>query len=119
MLAVALDGIVTGPRCATGEAQRGVAERSAELEDALGVDRGRERTEQRTVRIGIGAAAMACSMRHRRCPYLCEWIDRLLFGHEMPRIPKMTPQPQEGQHDPSCQRRRSRHRFVVWRVGQP
>src|SRR3982074_1971018 len=78
VLAVAFDRIDDRLRRATGEAQSGVAERGAELEDALGVNRGSKRTEQGAVAVGPGAATMLRTMRQRRRAHLRQWIDRLL-----------------------------------------
>jgi hypothetical protein len=63
------------------EAQRGVAECGAELEDSLGIGGSGQCAEQRTVRMGIGAAAMLRAMRQRRRTDVHEWINRFLLSH--------------------------------------
>src|SRR5262249_35195515 len=85
MLAVALDGINPRLGRTMGKAQRGVAERGAELEDAPGVARSRQRAEQRAVAIGPRAAAVLGAVRLRRVPHLRKRIDRFPRSHASPR----------------------------------
>ena len=76
VLGIALDGVDPGLRRAVGERQRGVAERAAELEDALGAGRRRDRAEQRAVAVGIRAAAVLGAMLERRLADLGERVGR-------------------------------------------
>ena len=79
---VALDGIDARAGRTMREVQRGIAERGAELEDALGGGSGGQRSQQRAVAVRPGAAAMLGAMRQSRGAHLRKWISRLLLRHE-------------------------------------
>ena len=72
---------IAGIRRAVGEPERGVAERAAEFEHALGRDRRGDHAENRAVVERIGSAAVLRAMAQGLRAHLGEWIGRFLRGH--------------------------------------
>ena len=86
VLGIALDAVDGRVRRAGCERQRGVAERRAQFQDAARIGSGRQRRQQRSVVIRIGAAAMPRAVRIRRGADGREGIGQGLFhcGHSFP-----------------------------------
>ena len=84
MLGIAFDGVDFGLRRAMGKRERGVAERTAELEDAPCIHRRGERAEQRAVAIRPGAAAVLGAVLEGCVPHPAERIGVVLWAFQTP-----------------------------------